>query len=222
MELFLRITLILHIIGGFMALLTGGLAMLSKKGSQVHRTNGKIYFGGMTAVFISAVILSIAHDIPFLLMVGFFSYYMVVRGYRILFLKQLGQGQRAPLLDWVILVAAGGFIVYLVIWGIQQTIAGVGRGYVAIVFGTIGCYFLLGDIRKFLRPPTEKMHWLYAHIAAMCGGYIATVTAFVVVNVHLNPGWITWLLPTAVGVPAIVGTIRKYKRRYAGGENRQM
>lgn len=214
MELFLRIVLILHIIGGFTALLTGGLAMLSKKGGKVHRANGKIYFGGMTAVFISAVILSIAHDIPFLLMVGFFSYYMVVRGYRILFLKKLGRGQRPALLDWMIVVVAGGFIVYLLVWGIIQSAAGIGRGYVAIVFGIIGCSFLVVDVRKFLRPPMDKMHWFFGHISAMCGGYIATVTAFVVVNVHMNPGWVPWLLPTAVGTPLIVRTVRKYKLKY--------
>lgn len=214
MAIFLRIVLILHVLGGFSALVTGALAMLTHKGGRVHRLNGKIYFGGMTAVFVSAVILSIAHHIPFLLMVGFFSYYMVVRGYRILYLKKLGKGQKAGVLDWAIVLIAASFIIGLLIWGIQRTIAGNGFGYVAIVFGSIGGSFLMGDIRKFLRPPTEKMHWWYTHIAAMCGGYIATMTAFVVVNVHLNPGWITWLLPTAIGVPLIFLTIRKYKKKF--------
>ena len=215
MALFLRIVLIIHVLGGFTAFVTGALAMLTSKGGRVHRLNGKIYFGGMTAVFVTAVILSMAHDIPFLLMVGFFSYYMVVRGYRILHLKQLDKGQKAGVLDWAIILIAGSFIVGLLIWGITRSIAGNGFGYVAIVFGSIGLSFLVGDVRKFLRPPAEKMYWWYTHIAAMCGGYIATVTAFVVVNVHFNPGWITWLLPTTVGVPLIFRTIRKYKRQFA-------
>jgi hypothetical protein len=78
----------------------------------------------------------------------------------------------------------------------------------------IGCSFLVGDVRKFRRPPTEKMHWWFTHIAAMCGGYIATVTAFVVVNVQMNPGWVPWLLPTAIGTPLIMRTIRKYKKQF--------
>ncbi|HVU59180.1 MAG TPA: hypothetical protein VHD83_29160 [Puia sp.] len=215
MTIFLRIILILHVLGGFTALLTGALAMLSRKGGPIHRLNGKIYFGGMTAVFISAVILSIAHHIPFLLMVGFFSYYMVVRGYRALYLKKLGRGQRAGALDWAIILSAAGFIFYLVIWGILRAMAGNGFGYVGMVFGGLGSSFLISDIRKFLRPPTEKMHWWFTHIAGMCGGYIATVTAFVVVNVHLNPGWITWLLPTAIGGPMIFRTVAKYKKQFA-------
>lgn len=217
MEPFLRIILILHIIGGFIALVTGAVAMSTRKGGRLHRLNGKIYFWGMTAVFISAVTLSIAHHIPFLLMVGFFSYYMVVRGYRILYLKKLNLGQKAGWLDWGIVLAAGGFIVYLVIWGINNAVKGNGFGYVGIVFGFIGCSFLAGDVRKFLRPPTEKMHWWFTHISAMCGGYIATVTAFVVVNVHLTPGWVLWLLPTAIGTPLIALTVRKYKKQFAKG-----
>jgi len=215
MVIFLRIVLVLHIIGGFIALVSGLIAMLTRKGGRLHRLNGKIYFGGMTAVFISAVILSVAHHLPFLLMVGFFSYYMVVRGYRILHLKKLGRGQVPGVLDWAIVVIAGGFILYLSVGGIIKSVAGVGLGYAGIVFGVIGCSFLVGDIRKFRKPPTEKMHWWFTHIAAMCGGYIATVTAFVVVNVQMNPGWVPWLLPTAIGTPLIMRTTRKYKKRFA-------
>jgi len=215
MVIFLRIVLILHIIGGFIALVSGLIAMLTRKGGRLHRLNGKIYFGGMTAVFISAVILSVAHHLPFLLMVGFFSYYMVVRGYRILHLKKLGRGQVPGVLDWAIVVIAGGFILYLSVWGIIKSVAGVGLGYAGIVFGVIGCSFLVGDIRKFRKPPTEKMHWWFTHIAAMCGGYIATVTDFVVVNVQMNPGWVPWLLPTAIGTPLIMRTTRKYKKQFA-------
>jgi uncharacterized membrane protein len=218
MVVFLRIILILHILGGFSALVTGALAMLSRKGGPLHRLNGKIYFWGMTAVFISAVILSIAHHIPFLLMVGFFSYYMVVRGYRALYLKKLGRGQKAAALDWVIIVAAAGFIFYLVIWGILRVVAGNSFGFVGIVFGGLGSSFLIRDILRFLRPPGEKMHWWFTHIAGMCGGYIATVTAFVVVNVRLNPAWIAWLLPTAIGAPLIFRTVAKYKKQFAREE----
>ncbi|MBN9383128.1 MAG: hypothetical protein J0H74_20390 [Chitinophagaceae bacterium] len=218
MELFLRIILILHIIGGFFALISGAIAMLTRKGGRIHRRNGKIYFVCMTVVFVSAVILSTAHHIPFLLMVGFFSYYMVVRGYRILYLKNLGRGQRPAVLDWTIVLLAGGFIICLLGWGIVHAIRGPGMGYVAIVFGGLGSSFLAGDVRKFLRPSTEKMHWWYTHIAGMCGGYIATVTAFVVVNVQMNPGWVPWLLPTAIGGPLIARTITKYKKRFAERE----
>src|SRR5580692_11992297 len=120
MERFLGIILVLHIIGGSTALVSGLLAMLTKKGGKNHRLSGKFYFGGMTAVFISAIILSIGHHSPFLLMVGFFSYYAVVRGYRILSLKKLGRGQQAKPLDWMIMAVAAVFILGLLWWGISR------------------------------------------------------------------------------------------------------
>ncbi|HTI12311.1 MAG TPA: hypothetical protein VL832_27250 [Puia sp.] len=215
MEKLLGGLLILHIIGGTVALLSGLFAITTQKGGKNHRLSGKFYFGGMTAVFISAVALSIGHHKPFLLMVGFFSYYMVVRGYRILYLKKLGKGQKPTGLDWAIVIIAGAFIVYLLCWGIVFVVWGVGMGIVAIVFGALGCLFLRNDLNKFIRGPKEKMHWWYTHIGGMGGGYIATLTAFVVVNIELKPGWILWLIPAAIGVPVILVTIARYKRKFS-------
>jgi uncharacterized membrane protein len=72
MEKFLSLLLIIHIAGGTIALISGLFAMLTVKGSKNHRLAGKIYFWGMTAVFIGAVIVAIGHHKDFLLMVGFF------------------------------------------------------------------------------------------------------------------------------------------------------
>jgi uncharacterized membrane protein len=214
MERFLGIILVLHIIGGTTALVSGLFAMLTHKGGRNHRLSGKFYFAGMTAVFISAIILSIGRHIPFLLMVGFFSYYMVVRGYRILSLKKLGRGQQATRLDWTIVAVAGVFILGLLWWGISREIGGNSFGRVGIVFGLLGSSFLYADLRAFLRPPKEKMHWWYTHMGGMGGGYIATVTAFIVVNFHVNPEWVLWVLPAFIGLTIIRITIARYKKQF--------
>ena len=56
----------------------------------------------MTGVFVTAIALSILKSLAFLFMVGFFSYYFVVRGYRQLYLKGLGRTQKAAAIDWFI------------------------------------------------------------------------------------------------------------------------
>ena len=216
MQTLFTIFLIVHIIGGMLALITGLIAMLTHKGGKAHRLNGKIYFGGMTAVFLTSIYMSIAHNNPFLLMVGFFSYYMVVRGYRILYLKKLGQGLIVPRLDWII-AAIGMFAgAALVIYGVRaglmlhQT-----YGFVAIPFGILSMSFAWSDIKLFTRGPKDKMHWWYGHIGSMGGGYIATFTAFCVVNVTFLPGLVVWLLPPFVGAMLITYTIAKYKRQFS-------
>ncbi|MFM9840317.1 MAG: hypothetical protein ACKVOQ_18770 [Cyclobacteriaceae bacterium] len=214
-EKFLSIMLVLHIAGGTIALISGLVAMLTAKGSKPHRLAGKIYFGGMTAVFIGAVITALGHHKDFLLMIGFFSYYLTVRGYRVLFLKKLNQGQKPVLVDWVIISVSAIFVLALFGWGIWALTLGSGMGITGIVFGAIGSVFLFQDVRNFVSPPKEKMHWWFTHIGSMAGSYISAVTAFVVVNFQLPQyNWVLWVLPTAVGSVLIARTIRKYKNQF--------
>jgi uncharacterized membrane protein len=216
-ETFLRLMLWFHIAGGTSALLTGLGAMLTRKGSPIHRKFGKIYFWSMTVVFVGALVTAIGHHGDFLLMVAFFSYYMTVRGYRILYLKNLNTGQKAVWVDWIITLVSAVFILFLLAWGIYVLILGNRMGIVGITFGLIGSTFLFRDIKNFFSPPREKMHWWYGHIASMGGSYISAVTAFVVVNIQIGElNWLLWILPGAIGGILIGRTIRHYKLQFSG------
>ena len=138
-----------------------------------------------------------------------------VRGYRVLFLKKLNQGQKPVLVDWIIISVSAIFIIALFSWGIWALTLGAGMGVTGIVFGTIGSVFLFQDIRSFIRPPKEKMHWWFTHIGSMAGSYISAITAFVVVNIQLpQHNWVLWVLPTAIGSVLIARTIRMYKKQF--------
>lgn len=207
--------LVLHIAGGTIALISGLISILTAKGSQAHKLAGKIYFWGMTAVFMGALIIAASRKLDFLLMVAFFSYYMTVRGYRILSLKKLHQGQQAATLDWMILLVSGIFVITLFGWGIWALTNGASIGIVAITFGAIGSTFLFHDVKQFFIPPKEKMHWWFGHISSMGGSYISAVTAFIVVNIQLpQHQWILWVLPGVVGGMLISRTVRKYKMKF--------
>ena len=73
MESFLQINLFIHIIGGVIALGIAPIALSLSKWSKAHKFFGWVFFGGMTAIFITSSILSVAKNIPFLLMIGIFS-----------------------------------------------------------------------------------------------------------------------------------------------------
>ncbi len=214
-EKIIFIVLILHIAGGTVSLLSGLVSILTLKGGKTHRAAGKIYFWGMTVVFVGALILSIMKGNDFLLMVGFFSYYLTVRGYRILSLKQLGK-QKPLLLDWLITVVSGLFIISLIGWGGYVLIeVHSGMGIVAIAFGGIGLTFLINDLKNFIYGPKEKMHWWFTHLGSMSGSYIAATTAFLVVNIQLPQfNWTLWLLPTVIGSILIARSTRKYKMQF--------
>jgi hypothetical protein len=73
-------------------------------------------------------------------------------------------------------------------------------GMVAIVFGVIGLLFGMSDIRDFLHHPADKMAWWYTHMTRMLSAYIATVTAFSVVNFQFLPSLVGWLWATVAGL----------------------
>ena len=60
----------------------------------------------------------------------------------------------------------------------------------------------------------SKFQWMFNHIQGMLAAYIATFTAFLVVNVTFLPGIIVWLTPTVVGTPLIAYWVRKYKQKF--------
>lgn len=214
-ESLLRAVLVMHIAGGTSALITGLGAMLTKKGSLIHRRFGKVYFWSMTAVFVGALILSITHTKAFLLMVAFFSYFMTVRGYRILYRKQLHAGQKVELIDWLVTSISGVFMLCLIGWGVYQIIGGNNMGIVGVVFGTLGSTFAFQDFKSFVKPPVDKMHWWYGHIGGMGGSYISALTAFIVVNIQIPQyGWILWITPPIIGGMLIGSTVRRYKAQF--------
>ncbi|PSL45341.1 hypothetical protein CLV51_10443 [Chitinophaga niastensis] len=212
MQNFFSAVLAIHIAGGTLSLITGMLAITTQKGGRHHRINGKLYCAGMTIIFITAIAMALIKELTFLLMVSFFSYHQLVRGYRALYLKKLHKGQRMTWVDVLINSIAAVFMICLLAWGLTGDWSLL--RIVAIVFGLSGILVVTLDVRKFYVRPVEKQHWFYSHISGMGGAYIATITAFLVVNVRFLPGWIVWLGPLTVGLVIINITIARYKRKF--------
>lgn len=199
MEITLKLSLWIHIAAGMIALVSGAIAIGSKKGQKIHKLNGKIYFWTMIAVVATGLIISIYKDITFLLLIAIFSLYMTFTGYRVL-QKKSGN---ANIVDWLMAIAGLITVIYMLI----------SLNVILIVFAVILATFVIPDLLRFLKiiSISKNLH-LILHISRMMGAYIATVTAFIVVNVSFNPAWVIWLAPTAVGSIAINYFIRKYNK----------
>jgi uncharacterized membrane protein len=197
MEFMLKLSLWTHILAGSLSLLAGAIAIASKKGQKVHRLNGKIYFWAMITVVATALFISIFKDIQFLLLIAIFSLYMTYTGYRIIKSKN-----RTPnIIDWALAIAALATIIFMFIT----------MNVILLVFGVILGTFVVPDILRFLNLiKIPKAYHLTLHIGRMMGSFIATFTAFIVVNVQFHPAWVIWLAPTAVGSVFISYFIRKY------------
>lgn len=212
MEILFKTLLTAHIAGGTMALLAGIVAMLAPKGKHYHALAGKTYYWSMALVCASAVIMCFLHPQQFLLYVAIFSFYLCFTGERMTKRKKLNDSIAVQ--DWVasILGCVAG-IAMLIRGGIaisEQT----SFGWVSILFGLLSLGFSVRDMVSFVKPSNNPMNWFFKHLTRMLGGYIATFTAFCVVNVQFLPQIAVWLLPTLLGSVGISVWTRYYRWRF--------
>jgi len=209
--------LILHIIGGAVGLISGTLNLVMKKGGKIHKLIGQFFFYGMLLAGLSALILSLIKSNHFLFIVGVFTLYMVITGKRYIYLKMLGAGQKPGWIDWMISASMLLAAVVFLVWGVLLLFNERNFGIVLFVFGFISLGFVRRDLINYTGKMTEKNYWLLMHLQRMMGAYIASTTAFLVVNAKYLPfefpGFVFWLLPTAILTPLIIIWSKKYSKK---------
>jgi len=193
-----------HIAAGGLSLIMGAVALSVVKGGKTHRTVGKVFFIAMLFVSFSAFVISIVKSLDFLLAISIFSFYMNYTGYRALKNREV----KFKWFDWLPLVFSVATVAYMFY----------SMNVVLLVFGALLALFILQDIRLQFQDEEaiKKARRLrvLTHISRMGGTYIATVTAFLVVNIKfVKPWWIVWLLPTVIGTLLITYFTREWTKK---------
>ena len=199
------ILLVIHITAGSIALLTAFVALVTAKGGVIHVRAGRVYAIGVSVIFLTAVPLAVLGADVFLLLIAFFSFYLVFAGWRF----ARNRSRRAQPVDWIAVAIMGltglGMWAYAVVLGLSgsgQWVTMLAFGFIAVALSVAdGLFFMQG--RSANRRPAAYRR-IQRHLTNMMAGTIATVTAVMVVNVSLNPVWLPWLLPTIVITPLIV------------------
>jgi len=210
METLLLLTRWLHIAAGFTGFFVAPVAMWVRKGGVAHRRWGQVFFWAMVVAGTSAVALASFKGLTFLLLTGIFSLYLAGFGYRSLYLKHLGHGQRATLLDW--LGVGAGLLIFggTLLYGVQ------GGVVPSIVFGGIGVMLTGRQLWSYRQvAPPAPGQWLLNHISGFVGAYIAAVSAFSATSLTFIPWPVNFLWPTLLLVPPMVWVQRRYKQQFA-------
>lgn len=209
MDLF-HLVLGIHILNGTVALLIAPLAMITVKGGRWHRRWGKIYFWAMGVVALTAAVMCWLRSGLFLFFIAIFSFYLALTGYRVLGRKK--PENKPQLLDHCAAVAMVLAGIGLIIQGVLENDHSV--RWVRTTFGAISLFLGGMDIFRFLKPPQGRQAWLLDHMTRFLAAYIATVTAFSVVNFQFLPYFWRWLWPTALGTVGITIWRMQYARRF--------
>jgi len=214
------VLIVVHVACGTVGLISGTIAAAVAKGKKLHNGSGMVFFYAMVCTGLSAIVISCLpnHHSLFLMAVGGFTLHMVLTGYRMIWLKrhQLRSDKLRATNDWLLLFFGLGFGLFLVVMAGSTAITTKQLfALVPGVFGLICLVFVGADAKLISGKEIIKNKWLSNHISRMIGALVASYTAFLVVNVHIQQNWILWLLPSAVGGIVIWRFRRKYtpKRR---------
>ena len=212
-DTFFKIFIALHAIGGFISLIAGTISVIARKGNLWHKKAGMVFYYGMLVAGISGIVASLLpdHNNPFLFVVGLFSVYLVLSGYRALRfnkVKVMSELRYDKIISWSMLIIGLAMIIY----GALSLLSGSSMGWILIIFGGIGVLNAVNDIRAMRDIASLRTKYLRLHIGKITGGYIAAFTAFFVTN-QVLPALLSWLLPTIFGVLFIGYWLRKTKPR---------
>lgn len=207
----------LHILSGALALGSLALPLAATKGGRIHRAAGTLYVRAMGGVSATGVVLAVARLTDpatreggvFLLFVALLAATTTTHGVAALRHK----ARSGPVYGFDTVVLPG----LLVLAGALMVSRGLVTGSVLQgAFGAIGTWTGGTALLHWTRASRAPDAWLMEHIAGMFASGIGTVTAFVVVNAaRLDlpvPGWVVWLAPTLLGVPALVYWQRRMRR----------
>lgn len=171
--------LVIHIIAGSVAILSGVAAMAARKGrSGFHPQAGNCFFVSMLVMAGSAAVLTYWEPDPLSMLNGIVVMYLVATSW----MAVRGHGQGWRRYEWAVLPVGAACSVALIVLGIlaTQSEQGIG-GFSAepfFVFGSIGILAVVFDLNYLLRADVDQRQRIARHLWRMCYAYALAATAF--------------------------------------------
>ncbi len=216
--IWMRVFLMVHIAAGAGTFVLAPVALATVKGGRQHKRWGMVYLWCMGIVAATAIPMAVFRPVLFLALVAVFSFYAAFAGYRVLKLRGLANGGTPQAIDWAAAGITFASSVALALLGWLRPDIMRMPVVVPVIFGLIGMRLAYGQVKQFVKKPTDKLFWIDTHIGYFLASYIASWSAFSVVTLAplLGNQWWIWLWPTMVGVPGSILTVSYFQRKYRG------
>jgi hypothetical protein len=173
-------TLIVHILGGSLGLLSGTAAMTFRKGSPRHVLAGRVFVASMLIMGVFAVYLAITRHQPSNIGGGFLTVYLIGTAW-LTARRRDGETSR---FDWVVLLiplAIGSFLWMNGIKVLRSGASSQGGVPVGMMFfmGSVCLLAAAGDVRMLVRGGVAGAKRIARHLWRMCFGlFIASGSFF--------------------------------------------
>lgn len=205
------------------------IAVVTKKGAKLHIRSGRWFAYGMMLTAASGTFLAchkLGHPATrptaiFLIYLGTITFVPPLHGVAVIRTRKNPERLATPLYRAVLILPMLGSIAAIG-WGVMS--AG-GMQPLLLAMSPIGIVLSLGALSYTRTPNSSRMRWWYEHMIAMLAAGIAAHTAgaiFVVgqmLEIRLPGVWqmLPWILPSLIGVPAIIIWTRKWTDHFGEG-----
>lgn len=237
MNLLFDVLITAHVATGFVGLGAFWIPLFARKGGRAHVRAGRIFTFCAYVVTLSAVTASAGRIVSyrvqgigvaeqpeaygfalFLGYLGVVTFATVRQAMRVVATRRAPETLRTPLheaLGWASIAGSAAVVAFAL--GVWSDVSPILLG-----LSPIGIFTGRSMLRLMRDPRARPMSWFYSHLGSMLGGGIAFHTAFAVFGAQSLWAWelegplavVPWILPTVVGIPAIVVWTRYYRHRF--------
>ena len=178
----MRMTYLIHIVGGCLVVLAGYIALYVRKGGPLHRRTGTLFLYAMLVTAVFGMIISAVRDVAPAINIpaGALTTYLIITS--LIALRPSVAGSR-----WL---NVGGLVVALVICVASFTFAfqaiangGTRKGMPAFpffIFGVPALFAAIGDVRVIRSGPRKGASRLARHLWRMCYAlFIGAISFFI-------------------------------------------
>lgn len=226
-----------HVATGFIGLAAFWIPVFARKGGRAHVQAGRVFTYCAYVVTLSAVTASAGRIVSFQVQgigfadrpdlygfalflgyLGLVTFATVRQAMRVVATRRAPETLRTPFheaLGWASIAGSAAVIAFAL--GVWSDISPILLG-----LSPIGLFTGSSMLRLMRNPGAQHMGWFYSHLGSMLGGGIAFHTAFIVFGAQRLWAYdlagplaiVPWILPTIIGIPAIVVWTRYYRRRF--------
>ncbi len=182
--------LIVHVTFGAIAILSGAVAVWSRKGERVHRVFGTIFFVSMLIMASAATYMAINLGQTANAVAGPFAFYLVTTAWVTVKRKENSIGA----FEYVAFVIALGVAGLLLTFGIRGLDNPKGMidgapAQAAIILGSVVAFAALLDLKVIIKGGIAGAARIARHLWRMCFGFFVATGSFFIGQQKIMPAW---------------------------------